>query len=130
MKLPDVLGKHVGGMSLGGWLRLFFVLVVGGAILSYISPKKTNRSYLKELIETGSIEKAASGFVRAARNTNAAASSTDVGWAQIEMGLSQCMVKEANSYVSTIDPYLDARANKETPHLLAARFLRACGATE
>ncbi len=130
MALTDVLDKPIGGMSLGDWLRLFFVVVVGGVILSYISPEKTNRSYLKELIETGTIEKAASGFVRGARNANAAASPTDVEWAQIEKGLSQCMVKEANSYVSATDPYLDARANKETPRLLAARFFKACGATE
>ena len=117
-------------MSLGSWSRLVFVVVVGGVILSYISPGKTNRSYLKELIETGYLEKGAVGFVETARKANTASSPTIAEWELIEKGLSQCLVKEANGYLASTDPYLDARANKDTPRILATRFFKACGAME
>jgi hypothetical protein len=89
---------------------------------------KTNYSYLKEVIESGYIEKAAAVYVDAARKAETGKSTHDSEWVQIEKGLSECMLKEANNYLVSGDPFLNARANKETPKILVERFFRACGA--
>ncbi|MBI5044289.1 MAG: hypothetical protein HZC10_10780 [Nitrospirae bacterium] len=130
MDIGNQLRKRLGPLTLSGWLSLFLVALVGGVILSYVQPSKTNRTYLKELIESDTIEKTAIEFVAVVRKTDNARTANETEWKQIEKGLSECMVREANKYVASNDPYLEAKADKTTPHILAKRFLRACGATD
>ncbi len=54
----------------------------------------------------------------------------DSEWQKIEKRLSECMAKEAKSYLLSGDAFLDQRADHETPRILAERFLKACGALE
>jgi len=122
--------KLLFGMSLRGWLSIFMVIIVGHTINSYFRPVKTNRSYLKELIASGYLEKAAVAFVDAAKTAEMRDDISYEEWEKIKKGLSECMIREANSYLVSGDSYLNARANKETPHILAERFLNACGALE
>lgn len=130
MNLQNIFRKQLSGSTLGRWLSIFFVVVAGSVILNFVRIEKTNRSYLKEVIETGYIEKTAVAVVQEMRKENTADSPNEAEWGQIEQGLSQCMAKEANKYLLSGDPYLDARANKKSPQLLAAQFLKACGAIE
>ena len=122
--------KRLFGLPLSGWLSIFLAIIVGNVIISYIRPVKTNYSYLKEVIESGYIEKAAAVYADAAKKAETEESIHDSEWEQIEKGLSECMLKEANNYLVSGDPFLDARANKETPKILVERFYRACGAIE
>jgi hypothetical protein len=128
--MSNILQKRLGPFSLGRWLQLLFVMLVGSVILSYIQPQKTNRSYLQELIDTGSVDKAAITYLAATKKGPTDSSITETEWAQIENVLSQCMVKEAKSYVSSEDTYLQARANKDTPMVFLKRFLKTCGVPE
>jgi hypothetical protein len=122
--------KRLFRLPLSGWLGMFLVIIVGNVILSNVRPVKTNRSYLKEVIESGYIEKAAIAFLNAAKKEETGESIHDSEWEKIEKGLSECMLQEANNYLVSRDSFLDARANKETPQILAERFFRACGALE
>ena len=128
MKIVGILGTRLGRFSLAGWIGIIIVIAVLGAIY-YQRTQYTNRKYLKELIESHMIEKAASQFIAGARKAESEkGSNTD--WKVVEDGLSSCMVKEANRYLESSDPYLLERANKITPQVLAARFLKSCGAIE
>jgi hypothetical protein len=129
VRVVDILSKRIGGFSVGGWLSGALLVAVGVTSLVYHQSRSTNVVYLKELIESHMIEKAASGFLVSARK----AGSGEVGdseWETLHRALSDCMVREANMYVVSDDPYLRERANKNTPEILAARFLRNCGAIE
>lgn len=128
--MANTLQKRLGPFSLGRLLQLLFVMLVGSVILSYIQPQKTNRSYLQELIDTGSFEKAAIGYLAASKKAATNSSITETEWTQIEKGLSQCMLKEAKSYVSSEDAYLQARANMDTPMVFSKRFLKTCDVLE
>ncbi len=129
MDIGNLLRKRLGPLTLRGWLSLFLAALVGNVILTYVQPSKTNRTYLQELIESGTVEKTAIDLVAAIKKADNARTATEAEWKQIEKGLSECVVREANKYVASNDPYLEAKADKTTPHILAKRFLRACGVT-
>lgn len=129
MKLSDIFGKQLGPLSLGGWISLCFVITVSGVIRSYVWPEMTNGRYLQELIETGTVQKTATVYVATIKNANTAPTPSEADWAQIEKGLSECLVKQANNFLASGDSYLRLRADKSTPLFLAKRFLDACGAT-
>jgi hypothetical protein len=126
--IADIFGTRLGRFSLTGWLSILVVVAALGTIF-YQRTQYTNRIYLKELIESHTIEKTASAVVASARKAESAKGS-DNEWKVIEQGLSDCMVREANLYLESDDPYLLERANKITPQVLAARFLKSCGAIE
>ncbi len=125
-----MFGKKIGGLSVGGWLNLFFVAWLSGAISSYISAPKTNRLYLQEIIKSGMIVKAAVQLVAKLKNEDNDPNISEADWLQIEKGLSDCMIGEANKYLGSDDPYLMAKADMNSPTVLAEKFLRACGAIE
>jgi len=105
-------------------------LAVAGVISQFIFPDKTNRDYLEEIIESGYIEKAASEFIDEIIVSETGVRTSDFEWEIIKDGLSECMLREAKWYLKSGDPYLDKRANKETPIILAKRLLKACHALE
>lgn len=107
---------------------MIFVVSTASTISSYISQTKTNRAYLKELIEGGAVQKTATGIVSKERKASTAPTLSDAEWMQIEKGLSECLVKEANKFLASGDPYLIGKADKSTPITLAKLFLDACGA--
>lgn len=129
MNFGNVLRKRFGPLTLGSWLSLFFVVLVGNVILNYLQPSKTNRTYLKEVIESGTIERTATEFVASVRKADGDRISNDAGWKQIEKGLSECMVRESNKYITSDDPYLNVQADKTSPSILVQRFLKVCGVT-
>ncbi len=129
VKLRDILAKRLGPMPLSGWLSLIFVFSVAAVLRDFIWPTKTNRSYLLEIVETKTLQKTASALVAKARIETKSASQNDADWTQIENSLSGCMVKEANNFLASGDPYLTLKADKATPVYLAKRFLDACEAT-
>ncbi len=130
MKLNGILAKRLGPLSLGGWIGICIAIAAAGVIRSYVWPEKMNGHYLQELIETGTIQKTATAYVATIKKANTAPTPTETEWVQIEKGLSDCMVKEANKFLASDDPYLRVKADKTTPPFLAKRFLEACGATE
>jgi hypothetical protein len=128
VKIVDIFSIRFGRFSLIGWLSILVVVTVLGTIF-YQRSQYTNRMYLKELIESHTIEKAASKLITASRKTESTKGS-DNEWKVIEQRLSDCMVKEANLYLESGDPYLFEKANKITPRVLATRFFKSCGAIE
>ena len=116
------------GLSLSGLLS---ILILGTVYNHYFAqPMKTNRSYLREVIENGYIENAAAVSVDTMKKADTGRSIGDAEWENIKRELSECMLREANRYLVSEDPFLDERANKETPRILAERFLKTCGALE
>ena len=128
MNMLGLFGKRLGPLSVGGWLSLFFVALVGNVILSYTHSSKTNRVYLKEVIESGTIEKTAAELVASAKKADN--KTNEAEWKHIEKGLSECMAKESTKYLASDDPYLDEKADKTSPHVLVKRILKSCGVAD
>lgn len=130
--------KRLFGLSFSGILFMVFVYVVGNVILNEIRQQpKTNRTYLKEVIENGYIEKAAVTFLSQLIRARIGNVITDTGgnsisegeWKRIEKRFSECAAKEANNYLLSDDLYLNAQANKDTPRILSERFFKPCVAS-
>jgi len=115
-------------MPLGGWLTLALAIAIAGVLRDSIWPTKTNRSYLIEVIEAGTLKKTANELVAKAKLETKSAPRSDADWARIETGLSGCMAREAKTFLASADPYLALKADKATPVYLAKRFLDACDA--
>jgi hypothetical protein len=129
-RLRGILGKRLGPLSLGSWLvTCAAVIVVAGAMRIYLWPEKTNRHYLQEIVDTGSVQNIAATYVATIRKASTGVTPTDAEWAQIEARLSKCVVKQAHRLLASGDPYLGVKADKTTPLVLAKRFLHACGIT-
>ena len=129
VRIVAVLETRLGMFSVTQWLGILVVVVILCTIY-YQKTHYTNRIYLKELIESNTIEKAASGIVASARKAESAKGIGNDEWKVIEQRLSDCMVKEAKLYLVSDHPYLLERANKDTPRILSARFMRSCGAID
>jgi hypothetical protein len=129
MKLNDILARQFGPLSLGGWLGICVAIIAAGVIRSYVWPEKTNGQYLRELIDTGTVQKTATAYIAATKKANTLPTPTEAEWVQIEKGLSECLVKQANDFLASGNPYLSVKADKATPSFLAKQFLHACGAT-
>jgi coproporphyrinogen III oxidase len=106
-----------------------FVVALLAAVVGAIfyKPAKTNGMYLQELIDTGTVKKLSERLVAQLRASPDTKDFKESDWKRIEEGLSECMAKEAATYEASGDPYLQVRANMETPTILANRFLKACG---
>ncbi|MGH7205790.1 MAG: hypothetical protein ACREI2_06235 [Nitrospiraceae bacterium] len=121
-------------MSASPWRQFGHLLIVAflAAIASaiFFKPVKSNGTYLRELIESHALEKTAAELVVRLRASPETKHFTDTEWKRIEEGLAACLVKQAEEHAASNDPYLSARANMETPTVLANRFLKACGALE
>ncbi len=114
--------------------------IVGGLILAILlagiirpilfKPAKTNGAYLQEVIETRILEKTATALIVQLRMSPEMKDYKESDWKQMEEGLSACLVKKASEYAASNDPYLNVRADMDTPTNLANRFLKACGAIE
>jgi hypothetical protein len=112
----------------GRILLVVFLASIVGAVAW--KPIKTNGMYLTELIESRTLEKTATELISRLRSSPETKDFTQSDWQQMESGLSLCLMKQAKEYAVSSDPYLSARANKETPTILANRFLKACGALD
>jgi hypothetical protein len=116
------------------WRYLVHVLVIAllGSVASAIlyKPAKTNDAYLQELIDTRTVTALSAKLVAQMRAAPENKDFTDSDWNKIEKGLAECMLKHATEYATSNDPYLNARSNRETPTILASRFLKACGAID
>lgn len=131
MTLGEVLGKKISALpwrQIGHFLLVSFLAIIVGAI--FYKPAKTNGMYLRELIENHILEQTATRIVAQLRASTDTRDYNESDWKQIEEGLSECMVKNATEYEASNDPYLNIRANMETPTNLANRFLKACGAID
>lgn len=117
--LPPVL-RQVLHLSLVALLAA----IVGAALFK---SAKTNRVYLRELIETKTIERTAFEFTARLRASQSSNDISSAEWQRIEEGLRKCIVNQATIYITSDDTYLSQRANSETPTILASRFLQACG---
>jgi hypothetical protein len=125
-------------LSLSGLLSILFVYSAGHVILNNIGEQpKTNRTYLKELIENGYIEKAAVASLSQLIRTRTGNVNIDIGgnsiseveWKKIEKRFSECAAREAHNYLISDDPYLNAQANKDTPGIFSERFFKPCVAS-
>lgn len=116
------------------WRQFSYILLVAllAAIVSAIlfKPAKTNRVYLQEIIENHALEKTATELVARLRASPETKNVTDSDWQHMEEGLTVCLIKQARLYSVSDDPYLNVRANMETPTIFANRFLKACGALD
>lgn len=107
------------------------------SLVIFENSQKTNRTYLRELIENGYIEKAAVAFLSQSIRTRTGNVIIDIGgnsiseveWRRIEKRFSECAANEARKYVESDDPYLNAQANKDTPRVLSERFYKPCVAS-
>lgn len=107
---------------------LLLVLVIFVVYSAYFKPTKTNGMYLQEIIDTHTLEKTASGLIAKLKASPETTNYSEAAWKDMEEGLSRCLVAKAAEYAASGDPYLKARANMETPTVLANRFLKGCGA--
>ena len=130
--------KRLFGLSVSGILGLLFVYIVGNVTLNYIRQQpKTNRTYLKELIDNGYLEKASASFLSQLIRARTPNGITDIGgnsisgaeWKTIEKRFSECVAKEAHNYLASDDRYLNAQADKDTPRVLSERLLKPCAAS-
>lgn len=86
----------------------------------------TNRSYLKKLIKTGYFEKIASAIFEKAKKEDWAGSLNDPELREAtKKFFLECMVKEANNYLNSDDPYLNKRANIKTPRNLSEKVMKS-----
>nr|CUV20550.1 protein of unknown function [Ralstonia solanacearum] len=72
----------------------------------------TNRDYLVGLLDSGTLDQTARTVVPDARAQAIAA---------------QCLKGQAAAYLASGNPYLLQEANRDTPTILALRFMSACG---
>ena len=104
------------------------VVAVMAAVVQVIffKPTKTNSMYLRELIDSHTIEKSATAFVAQLRRSPDASNFRPEDWRQIEQQFSECLVREAKQYLASEDAYLSYRANRDTPNVLVKQFFTAC----
>ena len=105
-------------------------IIIAKTILSYQATGNTNRSYLAKVIETHTIDKTASELVATWKKSQQTNDIENVDWQELEKQLKKCLIHEANNYLESDDSYLQKRANKFTPTILAERFLKNCDAIE
>ena len=111
--------------------RLLLVSLLAGVVSAiFFKSAKTNGMYLQEIIENHALQKTASGLVAQYRTASDAANYSESDWTQLEERLSRCLISKATEYAASNDPYLKVRADMDSPKILAARFLRACGAAD
>lgn len=128
--MRNIFQRRVAGQPLGRWVGLLVAILIGRTILDYRAAGSTNQAYLRELLETQTIEQTAAQLVASWKNAEGAENLAGVDWQDVELRLAECMVSEATTYLKSDDPYLRERANKTTPQVLAKKFLAACGAVE
>jgi len=128
--MQSIFQRTFAGQTLGRWLSLLVVILVGRVIMDYRAAGRTNQAYLRTLLETKTIEQTASQLVSSWRDAETTEKRAQVDWQAMEQGLSQCMASEARRYLKSADPYLRQRANETTPEVLAKKFLAACGAVD
>ena len=85
---------------------------------------KTNYLYLQELITENAFEKLAEKLVDQFKSQNPGLDEQRL--LQTKVMISECLKSQAQTYLTSGDPYLQASANKETPSVLASRFMNAC----
>jgi hypothetical protein len=133
MSFAEIVRKRFAELRPKWWLFGQILLIAFlASIVSAVAwkPTKTNGMYLDELIESRTLEKTAMELISRLRSSPETKDFTQSDWQQMESGLSLCLVKQAKAYAASSDPYLSVRANKETPTILANRFLKACGALD
>ena len=131
MNLGETIAMKISALpwrQLGHILLVSFLAAIAGAI--FYKPAKTNSMYLSEILENNVLEQTAARLVTQLRASPDTRDNKESDWRKIERGLSECLLKKATEYAASNDPYLSARANTETPTILANRFLKACGAID
>ena len=131
MSLGEALTRKLSALpwrQFGHILLVAFLAAIAGAI--FYKPAKTNGMYLNEIIENHALEQTAARLVTQLRASPDTKDYKESDWKQIEQGLSECLVKKSTEYAASNDSYLSARANMDTPTILANRFLKACGAID
>lgn len=107
-------------------MRIVAVLAVGTIISKTFFPSesKTNYAYLQELITDKAFEKTAEKLVDQFKSQNPGLDETRL--LRTKAIISECLKSQAQSYLTSGDPYLQASVNQETPTVLASRFMNAC----
>jgi hypothetical protein len=107
-------------------MKIVAVLAVGTILSKTFFPpeSKTNYAYLQELITDKAFEKTAEKLVDQFKSQNPGLDEQRL--LQTKAIISECLKSQAQSYLTSGDPYLQASANKETPTVLASRFMNAC----
>jgi hypothetical protein len=110
--------------------KIIGVLAFGAILYNTFFPseRKTNYVYLQGLITENTFEKTAVKLVDKFKSQESGLDERRL----IEMKaiISNCLKLQAQSYLNSGDPYLQALANKETPAILASRFMNACNLTQ
>ncbi len=114
--------KEVLGMPVGVLLNIVLVVfVVRMFTAPVISNSKTNRTYLKSLIDSGTIKETAVALTGVVRKKDGEEGIKNLEWELVETTLTECMLQEAKIYLASRDPFLNERANKQTPTILFKR---------
>lgn len=130
----SILSKRAGPLSLRGW---FFILLVALTVLYYFKstlPDISNAQYIQKLIDKGALARTAGAFVRDVRpkppehQSAADAAAAEAKWKKIAGDLSNCMDREAKTYLASGDPFLQQHFSRDTPSMISKRLLTACGA--
>lgn len=107
-------------MKIVGSLALVTIL----AKVFFPPESKTNYAYLQELIADKAFEETADKLVDQFKSDNPGLDEQRL--LQMETIIAECLKSQAQNYLSSGDPYLQASANKQTPRLLGSRFMNAC----
>lgn len=110
-------------------LKLVALASAAGAIGAALSfGPKSNRTYIAELLsEPGVIQAAASKFLKGYFQATGIDQITEERRSAAEVQLSNCMTYQASKFLNSGDPYLLARANKDSAIFLIAKFTSECG---
>ena len=112
-------------------LSLLLVSVLAGVFGNlFYSSKKTNRIYLIDIIDKHYSEKIAAEIISKAREGPHKGDFSNADWENVEHGLAKCLDREEKEYLESNDPYLNEKANMESPKVLSGRFLKSCGALD
>jgi hypothetical protein len=110
---------------------IIVVSILAGVVNAvFFEPHKTNGEYLQEIIKSRTLEKTAMGIGEKYHAMNPNAKIDEAELVKFEENLSQCLTKKANEYALSNDPYLNQRADKNSPTILAKKFLKECNALE
>ena len=107
-------------------MKIVAVVAVGTVLSKTFFPpeSKTNYAYVQELIANKAFEKTAEKLVEQFKSQNPGLDEQRL--LQTKAIISECLNSQAQSYLTSGDPYLQASANKDTPTVLASRFMKAC----
>ena len=116
------MDKKVFKNAMKGAASLGVLMVLSQTL--FPSKKMTNYAYLQDIIAHNILDETAEKLIEKFKSQNPGLDEQRL--LQTKKIISECMKSQAQEYLISGAPYLQASANEETPIVLAARFMTAC----